>query len=267
VRRPFCSAVLALILISFFNSANPEDKATDVSPSSGAPAGIKPEASSTTQPIPTVSPALPVTTAPAPETPLAAPITAQPEKPAETPQVKPEEEVAKVLLDDLLPAGAVTQGIWEWDTSLKYSGEKSHTQPPAKGLTEHSYRAAPVDVPEGCLLEQYVHLDPKNTPAGIMLKFIFEADGKEGEIGVYREGEEEVFVFNDDEAVIYDGILPETGKWEKWTIDPDDLGLKGAKITGISFIVYGGKANWDLTRFVPAAKNLKQNTGLKGPNN
>ncbi len=228
--RPFCSAVLALILISLLNSANPEDKASVVSPLPAAPA----EAT------------VPVSTA-----------AAQPEKPAEAPQAKPEEEGAKVLLDDLLPVGAVTQGIWEWDTSLKYRGEKSHTQPKAKGLTEHSYRAAPVDVPEDCLLEQYVYLDPKDTPTGIMLRFTFEADGKEGEIGVYREGEEEVFVFNDDEPVIYDGILQEAGKWEKWTIDPNDLGLKGAKITGISFIVYGGKANWDLTRFVP----------LKKPNN
>lgn len=224
--RPFCLAVLALILISFFNSANPEDKAADVSP----------------------SPASPVTATPAVEV----PVTAQPEKPAETPQAKPEEGEAKVLLDDSLPVGAVTQGIWEWDTSLKYSGEKSHTQPEVKGLTEHSYRAAPVDVPEGYLLEQYVYLDPKKVPTGIMLRFTFEVDGKEGEIGVYREEEEEVFVFNDDEAVIYDGILPEAGKWEKWTIDPDDLGLKGAKITGISFIVYGGKVEWDLTRFVPS---------------
>ena len=205
--RPFFSAVLALILISFFNSANPEDKATGVSP----------------------SPAV-TTEAPAPMPPAAA----QPEKPVEIPpvEVKPEE------------AGA----------SLKYSGEKSHTQPEAKGLTEYSYRAAPVDAPEDCLLEQYVYLDPKKVPAGIMLRFTFEADGKESDIGVYREGEEEVFVFNDDEPVIYDGTLPEAGKWEKWTIDPNDLGLKGAKITGISFIVYGGKANWDLTRFVPSKK-------------
>ncbi|OGX33186.1 MAG: hypothetical protein A3F87_02955 [Omnitrophica WOR_2 bacterium RIFCSPLOWO2_12_FULL_51_24] len=227
--RPFFSAVLALILISFFNSANPEDKATGVSP----------------------SPAV-TTEAPAPMPPAAA----QPEKPVEIPpvEVKPEEEGAEALLDDSLPVGAVTQGTWEWDTSLKYSGEKSHTQPEAKGLTEYSYRAAPVDAPEDCLLEQYVYLDPKKVPAGIMLRFTFEADGKESDIGVYREGEEEVFVFNDDEPVIYDGTLPEAGKWEKWTIDPNDLGLKGAKITGISFIVYGGKANWDLTRFVPSKK-------------
>lgn len=252
MRRPFCLAVLALILISFFNSANPEDKAADVPHHSGAPVGIKPETLSDAQPIPTALPASPVTTAPAPET----PITAQPDKPVEIPpvEVKPEEEGAETLLDDSLPAGAATQGTWEWDTSLKYSGEKSHTEPQAKGLTEHSYRAAPVDVPEDFLLEQYVYLDPKDMPAGIMLRFIFEMDGKESDIGVYREGEEEIFVFNDDEPVIYDGTLPEAGKWEKWTIDPNDIGLKGAKITGISFIVYGGKANWDLTCFVPSKK-------------
>ena len=244
VRRPFFSAVLALALISFFNAANPEDKAANISPSSAAPVGIKPET------LPTTSSVSPAITAPAPETPAAA----QPEEPAEAPQVKPEEEGAKVLLDDLLPAGAVTQGTWEWDALLKYSGERSHTQPETKALAEHSYRAAPVDVPEDYLLEQYVYLDPKKVPAGIMLRFAFEADGKESDIGVYREGEEEIFVFNDDEAVIYDGTLPEAGKWEKWMIDPNDLGLKGAKITGISFIVYGGKAYWDLTRFVPSKK-------------
>ena len=196
----------------------------------------------------------------------AAPVTTQPEKPVETPQVKPEEEGVIVVIDDSLPAGAATQGQWEWDSSIKYSGEKSHTQPAVKTAVEHSYKSAPVDVPEDSLLEQYVYLDPNNVPSGIMLRFTFEAEGKEGEIGVYREGEEEVFIFNDDEPVIYDGTLPQPGKWEKWTIDPNDLDLKGAKITGISFAVYGGKAYWDLTRFVPS-KNIKQNTGPNWPNN
>ena len=237
MRRPFYTAVLALILISFFNSANPEEKTIEAAPS-------------------------PVTSSTA----AAVEIPAPPALPAATPAI-PEEESVKVLIDDFLPDGAVAQGTWDWDVATKYRGEKSHTQPAAKGLTEHSYRAAPVDVPEGCLLEQYVYLDPKDTPAGIMLTFRFEAEDREGEIGVYREGEEEVFVFNEDEPVIYDGTLPEPGKWEKWTIDPDDLDLKGAKITGISFAVYGGKANWDFTRFVPS-KKIKQNSEpWKGPNN
>jgi hypothetical protein len=168
----------------------------------------------------------------------------------------PEEEGpgAIVILDDALPEGAVTQGKWEWDASLKYSESKSHTEPAANGVTEHSYRVAPLDIPENFNIEQYVYLDPGDPPEGILLRFRFESEGKEGEIGVYREGEREVFTFNDDEAVIYDGTLPEPGKWSKWEIDPDDLGLRNAKITGISFVVYGGKANWDLLQFAPSKK-------------
>lgn len=247
MRRLFYSAVLALTLISFFNSANPEDKAM------------------TAAPLATTS-----STAPAAEAAVAAPATPavpQPEKPAEFPQARPAEEEITVIFDDFLPPGAVAQGTWDWDTAVKYSGEKSHTQPAEKGLAVHSYRSAPVDVPDGYVLEQYVYLDPKESPSGIMLTFRFEAEDREGEIGLYREGEEEVFVFNEDEPVIYDGTLPDPGKWEKWTIDPEDLDLNGTKITGISFAVYGGKANWDLTRFVPS-KNIKQSlVPAKGPNN
>jgi len=159
-----------------------------------------------------------------------------------------------VLLDDALPENAITQGKWDWDNSLKYSGAKSHTEPAAEGVSEHSYRMAPVDVPEDYNIEIYVYPDAGDPPEAIQLRISFESEGREGEIGVYREGEAEVFVFNDDEAVIYDGTLPEPDKWSRWEIDPYDLGLSGAKITGISFVAYGGKVNWDLFQFTPSKK-------------
>jgi len=258
VRRLLFLILLSFIFISFFNSANSEDKAADSSKPSGV-VGIKPE-TYTQVPAATAVETLPVSSS-AP----AVSATPEPEVPVESSQIKPEEEPAVIILDDSLPVGAITDGKWEWDSSLKYSGEKSHTEPAAKGISEHSCRVSAVDVPDGYLLEQYVYIDPVNIPSGLMVKFRFESEGREGEIGVYREAEEEVFVFNNDEAVIYDGVLPETGRWEKWVIDPDDLGLKGAKITGISFAVYGGRANWDLTRFVPSKK---QNTKpAEGANN
>lgn len=225
MRRPFFFAVLALFIISFSRTANPEDKASEVP----VPAAVE---------VPAIA----------------------------TEAEKPVEPEAKVLIDDSLPEGAVTEGKWEWDTSLIYRGEKSHTEPAAKGVAEHSFRMAPLDIPEGYLIEQYVYLDAADPPEGIELRFRYEADGREAEIGLYREGEEEVFVFNDDEAVIYDGTLTEPGRWVKWSIDPDDLGLKGAKITGISFVVYGGKANWDLTQFVPS-KKYKNNSQPEGTSN
>lgn len=180
---------------------------------------------------------------------IEAPPEAAPEVPAEGEEI--------VLIDDILPDGASTEGTWEWDTSLKYSGEKSHTESPAKGATEHSYRTNPVIIPRNSVIEQYVYLDPENMPKGIMLKFKFENDGKEDEIGIYREGEEEVFMFNNDEPMLYDGTLPNAGKWEKLQIYCDDLGLVGAKLTGISFVTYGGRAYWDLTR-IRAVKEGEQ---------
>ncbi|MFA5164989.1 MAG: hypothetical protein WC481_05435 [Candidatus Omnitrophota bacterium] len=179
-------------------------------------------------------------------------VAVEPVEPVET--AEPAGPSAIVLLDDALPENAITQGKWDWDDSLKYSGSKSHTEPAAEGMAEHSFRMAPVDVPENHNIELYVYPDTAEPPEGIQLKISFESEGREGDIGVYREGEEEVFVFNDDEAVIYDGTLPEQGKWSKWDIDPDDLGLSGARITGISFVAYGGKVNWDLLQFVPSKK-------------
>lgn len=186
------------------------------------------------------------------------PHTADPEETAVVIEpIEPFEPVgagAIVLLDDALPENAITQGKWDWDDSLKYSGAKSHTEPAAEGTAEHSYRMAPVDVPEGHNIELYVYPDAGEPPEGMQLRISFESEGREGEIGVYREGEAEVFVFNDDEAVIYDGTLPEPGKWSRWEIDPADLGLSDAKITGISFVAYGGKVNWDLLQFAPSKK-------------
>ncbi len=228
MRRPLFFAVLALFLISTPHKANPEDKATgSVNVSETADIAAPEEVSSAEIPAP------------------------EEEKPQEEPG-------AIIILDGAFPEDAITQGIWEWDDSLKYGDSKSHSEPASEGITGHSYISAPVNVPDNCNIETYVYLDPAKPPQGILLRFRFEAEGKEGEIGVYKEGEKEVFIFNDDEAVIYDGILPEPGKWAKWSVDPDDLGLRGAKIAGISFVVYGGKANWARTRFVPS-KRYKNN--------
>lgn len=174
----------------------------------------------------------------------------------EVPASKLEEEQI-ILIDDTLPEGSTTEGTWEWDTSLKYSGEKSHTESAGKSATEHSYRARPVVILKNSAIEQYVYLDPDNMPKGIMLKFRFENDGKEDEIGIYREGEEEAFIFNNDEPMLYDGTLPNAGKWEKLQIYCDDLDLVGAKLIGISFVTYGGRAYWDLT-LIRAVKEGEQ---------
>jgi hypothetical protein len=229
MKKYFLTIITAFFIFSYSNAADPQE-------SGEAPVPAPAEEAVTAAEVPAVE-----TTAPAPE--------AVPEVPAEGEEV--------VLIDDALPDGATTEGVWEWDTLLKYSGERSHTESAAKGITEHSYRTNPIVIPRNSVIEQYIYLDPDNMPKGIMLKFRFENDGREDEIGIYREGEEEVFVFSNDEPMLYDGTLPNAGKWEKLQIYCDDLGLVGAKLTGISFVTYGGRAYWDLTR-IRAAKEGEQ---------
>lgn len=224
MKRHFFIIAATLFLISYSNAGNPQE-----------------------------SEVVTATEAPVVETTAQAPAPVAAEIPAK--RLEDREEI--VLIDDALPEGSTTEGIWGWETSLKESGEKSHTEPPAKAITEHSYRANPVVIPKNSVIEQYVYLDPDNMPKGIMLKFRFENDGKEDEIGIYREGEEEVFIFNNDEPMLYDGTLPNAGNWEKLQIYCDDLGLVGAKLTGISFVTYGGRAYWDLTR-IRAVKEGEQ---------
>lgn len=230
------------------------------------------EPSQTSSSVPTSSPteAEPVVPAEVPQVQAAPAATAvetpQIPEPEQQPQPQPlapvvseekpkerKEDIEKpfLLIDEALPEGATSQGVWYWDSALKYSGERSHTEPAKKEVAEHSYRANSIEIPKNSVMEQYVYLDPNAIPKGIMLKFSVENGTSDAEIGVYWEGEEEVFVYNNDEPMLYYGVLPNAGKWERLEVYFQDLGLEGARLSGISFVVYGGKANWDFTKIRP----------------
>ena len=154
-----------------------------------------------------------------------------------------------VWLDDVLPAGAKTDGDWLWDSSTKASGEKSHGHASAKGLQSHGFTAEAVVLPANGMIVQKVWLDPQDPPRGIMLKFKL-ASGEE--VGVYWEGEEEVFAPKEEEQIWYYGFLPELGKWKPLEILSEDLGLEGEKLTGVKFITFDGRALWDKTEIAQA---------------
>ena len=149
-----------------------------------------------------------------------------------------------VWIDDDLPANAKTEGTWLWDTVTFESGAKSHGHPPSKGLSSHGLTADPVPLPDSGMIVQQVWLDPKDPPKGIMLKFKL-TNGEQ--VGVYWEGEEEVFNPGEEEEVWYYGLLPELGKWSSLEVLAEDLGLEGEKIAGISFITFDGRVLWDKT--------------------
>ncbi|MBI3615281.1 MAG: hypothetical protein HY211_02070 [Candidatus Omnitrophica bacterium] len=182
------------------------------------------------------------------EGPMAPPAAEKPAAPA------PAKET--VWLDDDLPANAKTQGTWVWDTATFSSGAKSHGHPSAKGVNSHGFTADPVSLSNSGMIVQQVWLDPKDPPKGIMLKFKL-ASGEE--VGVYWEGEEEVFNPGENEEVWYYGLLPELGKWTSLEVLSEDLGLEGEKIAGVSFVTFDGRVLWDKTVLTeaPPAEDLE----------
>ena len=158
-----------------------------------------------------------------------------------------------ILVDDDLPANAKPQADWLWDTITFTSGKKSHGHPSAKGLQGHGFTSDPIAIPANGMITQQVWLDPKDPPKGIMLKFRL-ASGEE--VGVYWEGEEEVFFPKEDEEVWYYGLLPEFGKWTTLEVLAEDLGLEEEKVTGITYVTFDGRVLWDKTglKIVPPAE-------------
>jgi hypothetical protein len=199
-------------------------------------------------PVPVPEESVPVEQPPAPPVPDPLPVSSPVEVPAAVssmptpvalpPVVSPE----TVWLDDDLPAGAVQEGPWVWDSA---QGPKAHGHPSEKGIHSHGlHLAQPAAVPLHGMIAQQVWLDPKDPPRGMALQFQLSTGEK---VGVYWEGEEEVFNPAEFEELWYYGMLPELGKWLSLDILAEDLGLEDRQVTGLMFVTFDGRALWDKT--------------------
>lgn len=168
----------------------------------------------------------------------------------EVPTLAQLERLGMVWLEDAPPAGARTEGTWNWNLEWVASGTQSHGHPAAPGIQRHGFTAEPVTLWPGGMIVQEVWLDPHDPPRGIALKFRL-AEG--GEVGVYWEGEEEVFVPQSNEELWYYGSLPKLGAWAKLEILVEDLGLGGRSVSGLNFLTHGGRALWDRTIIIKEA--------------
>jgi hypothetical protein len=145
-----------------------------------------------------------------------------------------------------LPEGSIEQGNWIWDQKFTHDGAITHTQISKDHIDRRSFLVKDaIGTDEKSGLVQYVYLDPKNAPEGIMLKLIFSS----GEEQVfYWEGYEEAFVELDEYIhAWYMGFIPDSGKWVRLFIDFRELDKPKAEITGMEFILNNGRAWWGTT--------------------
>lgn len=150
-----------------------------------------------------------------------------------------------VWLSGKLPEGAQAEGDWIWASDPAAGETLAHSHPSAKGIRSHRFVAAePMEMPGNGMVVQEVWLDPQDPPQGIALRFTL-ASGEE--VGVYWEGEKEVFTPTQYEELWYYGMLPELGKWVPLEILAEDLGLGDSRIAGITFATCDGRALWGRT--------------------
>lgn len=112
------------------------------------------------------------------------------------------------------------------------------------------------------MITQEVWLDPADPPKGIVLQLRLSTGD---EVGVYWEGEEEVFKPQGGQELWYYGPLPELGRWAKLEILAEDMGLEEAQLNNIRFVTHGGRALWDRTLLTAAPPIEEADAALGQP--
>lgn len=143
--------------------------------------------------------------------------------------------------------------------------EEAHSHPSAKGLQSHTLTTErPTPMPGNGMIVQKIWLDPQDPPQGIAMRFELTTGE---EIGVYWEGEREVFTPTEYEELWYYGMLPELGKWVRLEILAEDLGLEDAQVAGVTFSTFGGRALWGPTMIAeaPPLEGESAGTAPTGP--
>ncbi len=166
-------------------------------------------------------------------------------------------------LDGALPSeDDIEDGTWIWEPDYFPEGIiRVHSHPSGKGVHFHGFRNSPIHMVGHPMITQEVWLDPADPPRGIMVKFVLTSGD---EIGVYWEGEEEVFFpLIEKEGpmeIWYYGMLPELGKWTPLTILAEDLALEDQDVVGLKFVTYDGRALWGRTSVSEAPAPEENNT-------
>ena len=152
----------------------------------------------------------------------------------------------RALIAGNLPEGSIIQGSWEWDDTFLDDSVRTHKQSAYEKIDRQSFRLnRSIALDKDSSIEQYIYLDPKDTPRGIMLKLFIAPDQ---ELIFYWEGNEEAFVQLDEYInAWYMGFIPDTGKWVELIIDFKELDMSKAQVLGMEFILSNGRAWWGRT--------------------
>jgi hypothetical protein len=154
--------------------------------------------------------------------------------------------------DDGVPAGAITGAYngdsWKWISSnpMPVSGRLAHQSAIKAGSHQHFFYGAGATLPVNAnnTLFTYVYLDPANLPSEVMLQW---SDGFDWEHRAYW-GANRIPLGTDGTASRRSmGPLPPAAAWVRLEVPAGLVGLEGKTLSGMSFVLYNGRATWDYT--------------------
>ncbi|MBI4664033.1 MAG: hypothetical protein HY735_34990 [Verrucomicrobia bacterium] len=155
-----------------------------------------------------------------------------------------------IWVEDSVPAGAWTGTYggdkWTWVSSnpAPYSGSRAHQSAIVSGTHYHWFSAATstLQVNPGDTLFTYVFLDPGNPPREVMLQWY---DGSSWEHRAYWGSNILRWGTDGTPSEQPMGLLPQAGVWARLEVPASLVGLEGKTLSGMNFVLYGGRATWD----------------------
>ena len=162
------------------------------------------------------------------------------------------EEIA--WIDGRLPPGSTAEGSWLWNEAVKQDEMSSHTDAQEEGLKIHSFTTEKtVMLDKDSKIFQYIFIDPKARPSGIMMKLFLDSE----ELSLYWENDEEAFVhLNEYITAWYMGPIPAAAQWIGLEIDCKEFDIEPTGLKGISFITNNGKLWWGKTVIKTGGENV-----------
>ncbi len=158
---------------------------------------------------------------------------------------------ASVWMDDALPSGAGAGSTggdsWTWVGSnpAPYHGILAHQSSASSGLHEHffNWASSTLTVNTGESLYAYVYLDPANPPTEIMLAWNTTAG--DWEHRAYWGANNINYGTDSTASRRFMGTLPAAGQWARLEVPASAVGLEGATLQGMDFVLFDGRATWD----------------------
>jgi hypothetical protein len=163
-------------------------------------------------------------------------------------QVAVKERPERVWFEEKAPAGAKTEGTWQWDQQLHQ--RPTHTEPAFPGTHMHWFH----DASEGFMVQPgenvfaYVFIVPDKKPEAIMLEWQDETGWEHrafwGEDKI-QKGKPQT---PGHQAL---GPLPPAGQWVRLEAPAGLVGLQGKTLRGMSFTSHGGQCYWHRAGTLP----------------